>query len=90
MLFASDAKRAAKSQVEMTTRDKGYENTHGIVGGEEVDEFSDGEGDGHGDRRRYKEETYGEEERLFLGFCECDDFAKGRAGAGRGSECLGE
>ena len=51
--------------------------THRVVGREKVDEFADGERDGHGDRGGDEEETYGEEERLSLGLCEGDDFAEG-------------
>ena len=70
--------------------DRTNESTHGVVGGEEVDEFSDGQRDGHGDRGGDEEETYGKEERLSLGFGEGDDFAEGRAGAGGRAEGLGE
>ena len=66
------------------------ERTHGIVGREEIDEFTHGERDGHGDGGRDEEETYGEKERLSLGFGEGDDFAEGRAGVGRRPEGLWE
>lgn len=60
--------------------------THGMGSGEKVDEFSDGEGDGHGNGGRDEEETYGKKEGLFLWFSECNDFAEGRARGGGRSE----
>ena len=64
--------------------------THGIASGEKVDEFSNGERDGHGDGGGDQDETYGEEEGFFLGFSEGDDLAEGRAGVGGRSEGCGE
>ena len=61
-----------------------------MVCGEEIDEFADGQRDGHRDGGGDEEKTYGEEERLFLGFGKGDDLAKRRAGAGGRKEGLRE
>lgn len=75
-----------QSQVPMAMRAIAHKSTHGTIGGEKVHEFTDGERDGHGDGGGDEEETYGKKEGLFLGFCEGDDFAEGRAGVGGRTE----